>query len=110
MQTQKNYKYKNAGMQILVPDNSVEPFNTTFSKALANAELGSSCNLEGCSTEPLDKAAISRVPVISKNQKIMFEVEYECSNVTTVDIAIPRGQIPLPDESGGILCPLDPTI
>jgi hypothetical protein len=68
MQTQKNYK--NAGMQILVPDNSVEPFNTMFSGARANAELSSSSSLEGYSTEiVLDKVAIDRVPVISKSGK-----------------------------------------
>lgn len=63
MQTQKNYK--NAGMQILVPDNSVEPLNTKFN---SNTGLSSSCNLEGCSTE-LEQVAIDRIPVISKNGK-----------------------------------------
>ncbi len=63
MQTQKNYK--NVGMHILVPNNSVEPLNTTFG---GNTELSSSCSLEGCSTE-LEKAVISRVPVISKSNK-----------------------------------------
>jgi hypothetical protein len=67
MQAQKNYK--NAGMQILVPDNSAEPLNVTFSGAKANAKLCSSCNLEGCSTETLDKVVINRVPVISKSGK-----------------------------------------
>ncbi len=64
MQTQKNYK--NVGMQILVPNNSTEPLNAMFS---GNTKLSSSCNLEGCSTETLDKVAIDRVPVISKSGK-----------------------------------------
>jgi hypothetical protein len=67
MQTQKNYK--NVGMQILVPNNSAEPFNATLSRAKANAKLCSSCNLEGCSTETLDQVATDRVPVISKSGK-----------------------------------------
>lgn len=63
MQTQKNYK--NVGMQILVPNNSVEPFNTVFS---GSPELSSSCNLEGCSTE-LERVAIDRIPATSKSGK-----------------------------------------
>ena len=63
MQTQKNYK--NVGMHILVPNNSLEPFNSTFSR---DAKLSSSCPLEGCSTM-LDKTAIGKVPVISANGK-----------------------------------------
>lgn len=63
MQTQKNYK--NVGMHILVPNNSVEPLNTMSG---GDTELSSSCNLEGCSTK-LEKAVISRVPVISKSNK-----------------------------------------
>lgn len=66
MQTQKNYK--NVGMHIQVPNNSVEPLNTMFN---GNIELSSSCNLDGCSTK-LEKAEISRIPVISKtNQPLM---------------------------------------
>jgi len=63
MQTQKNYK--NVGTHILIPNNSGEPLNTTLSD---NTELSSSCNLEGCETL-LEKAEISRVPVISKSNK-----------------------------------------
>ena len=63
MQTQKNYK--NVGTQILIPNNSIEPLNVTLS---SNTKLSSSCNLEGCSTK-LEKAEISRVPVISKSNK-----------------------------------------
>ncbi len=67
MQTQKNYK--NAGMQILVPDNSAEPLNAMSSNSgNTGTELSSSCSLEGCSTL-LDKVAINRVPVISKSGK-----------------------------------------
>lgn len=70
MQTQKNYK--NVGMHILVPNNSVEPLNTMFSGSdNTNTELSSSCSLEGCSTI-LEKAVISRVPVIGKsNNQLM---------------------------------------
>ncbi len=64
MQTQKNYK--NVGMQILVPNNSAEPLNAMFSRAKANAELSSSCSLEGCTTE-LEQVATNRIPVISKS-------------------------------------------
>lgn len=63
MQKQKNYK--NAGTQIPIPDNSVEPFNTMLS---GNTGLSSSSNLEGCETI-LEKVAINRVPVQSKNGK-----------------------------------------
>jgi hypothetical protein len=62
METQENYK--NVGMQILVPNNSAEPLNVMSS---GNTELSSSCSLEGCSTETLDKVVINRVPVISKS-------------------------------------------
>lgn len=68
MQTQKNYK--NVGMQILVPDNSAEPLNAMSSgSGSTGIELCSSRNLEGCSTEKLDKVVINRVPVISKSGK-----------------------------------------
>ncbi len=60
MQTQKSYK--NVGMQTLVPNNSAEPFNATFSEA----ELSFFSNSEGCSTE-LERVAINRIPVLSKN-------------------------------------------
>ena len=63
MQKQKNYK--NAGTQILIPDNSVEPFNTMSS---GNTGLSSSSNLEGCETI-LEKIAINRVPVQNKSGK-----------------------------------------
>ncbi len=66
MQTQKNYK--NVGMQIQVPNNSVEPLNTMSD---GNTGLSSSCNLDGCSTT-LEKAVISRVPVQSKSGKTLM--------------------------------------
>ncbi len=65
MQTQRNYK--NVGMHILVPNNSAEPFNATFS-GNTDTELSSSCNLEGCSTE-LEQVAIDKIPVNSKSGK-----------------------------------------
>ncbi len=68
MQTQRNYK--NVGMQILVPNNSAEPLNAMSSgSGSTDTELCSSRNLEGCSTEKLDKVVINRVPVISKSGK-----------------------------------------
>lgn len=63
MQKQKNYK--NAGTQILIPDNSVEPLNIMSS---GNTGLSSSSNFEGCETI-LEKVAINRVPVQSKSGK-----------------------------------------
>ena len=63
MQKQKNYK--NAGTQILIPDNSVEPLNIMSG---GNIGLSSSSNLEGCETI-LEKVVINRVPVQSKSGK-----------------------------------------
>jgi len=63
MQTQKNYK--NVRAHILTLNSSLEPFNSTFNR---DVELSSSCSLEGCSTS-LEKTAIGKIPVLSKNGK-----------------------------------------
>jgi len=83
MQKQKNYK--NAGTQILIPDNSVEPFNTMSS---GNTGLSSSSNLEGYETI-LEKIAINRVDSKNHNlpepsrEKVLQFIE-ELSKITEI--------------------------
>jgi len=70
MQTQKNYK--NVRAHILTLNNSLEPFNSTFS---GNTKLSSSCSLEGCSTVS-GQIAIGKVPVLSKNGKPLMPCSF----------------------------------
>jgi hypothetical protein len=71
MQTQKNYK--NVGIHTLVPNSSLEPFNSTL--GVKSLKLSSSCILEGCSTVA-GQTAIGKIPVLSKDGKLLMPCSY----------------------------------